>query len=139
VLAVFKGIEVVLYRLLYAVKRQNTYMGALAVGTVMIVALNYGLIPHFGATGAVFAVLCSSAVVNILCAFALRHEISRSLFGSNMMRLFGVLALTVLAVFGLRSLAIGAWEVGIAACVLFPLAALLSGLFPNPRKSPLFA
>ena len=37
------------------------------------------------------------------------------------------------------ALDIGAWEVGIAGCVLFPLAALVSGLFPNPRKSPLFA
>ncbi len=40
---------------------------------------------------------------------------------------------------GKRVLDIGAWEVGIAGCVLFPLAALVSGLFPNPWKSPLFA
>ena len=139
VLAVFKGIEVVLYRLLYAVRRQSMYMGALGVGTVLIVVLNYILIPRFGATGAVFVVLLSSAVVNLLCAFALRREISRSLFGKNIVRLASVLALTVLAVFALRALDIGAWEVAIAACVLFPLAALLSGLFPNPRKSPLFA
>lgn len=139
VLAVFKGVEVVLYRLLYAVKRQNIYMGALAVGTVLIVILNYTLIPRFGAMGAVFVVLLSSAVVNLLCAFALRREISQSLFGKNIVRLASVLALTILAVFGLRALDIGAWEVAIAACVLFPLAALLSGLFPNPRKSPLFA
>ena len=139
VLAVFKGVEVVLYRLLYAVKRQNTYMGALAVGTALIVVLNYTLIPRFGATGAVFVVLLSSAVVNLICAFALRHEISRSLFGSNIVRLASVLVVTILAVLGLRALDIGAWEVAIAGCVLFPLAALSSGLFPNPRKSPLFA
>jgi O-antigen/teichoic acid export membrane protein len=139
VLAVFKGVEVVLYRLLYAVKRQATYMGALVVGTALIVVLNYTLIPRFGATGAVFVVLLSSAVVNLICAFALRHEISRSLFGKNIVRLASVLAVTIFAVFGLRSMDIGAWEVAIAACVLFPLAALLSGLFPNPRKSPLFA
>ena len=139
VLAVFKGVEVVLYRLLYAVNKQNTYLGALAVGTALIVVLNYTLIPRFGATGAVSAVLLSSAVVNLMCAFALREEISRSLFGKNMIRLASVLGVTVLAVFGLKTLQIGAWEVGIAGCVLFPLAALLSGLFPNPRKSPLFA
>jgi O-antigen/teichoic acid export membrane protein len=139
VLAVFKGVEVVLYRLLYAVKRQATYMGALVVGTALIVVLNYTLIPRFGATGAVFVVLLSSAVVNLICAFALRHEISRSLFGKNIVRLASVLALTIFAIFGLRSLDIGAWEVAITACVLFPLAALFSGLFPNPRKSPLFA
>jgi O-antigen/teichoic acid export membrane protein len=139
VLAVFKGVEVVLYRLLYAVKRQGIYMGALTVGTALIVVLNYTLIPHFGATGAVFVVLLSSAVVNLICAFALRHEIAQSLFGKNIVRLATVLAVTVFAVFGLRSLDIGAWEVAIAACVLFPLAALLSGLFPNPRNSPLFA
>jgi O-antigen/teichoic acid export membrane protein len=129
---------VVLYRLLYAVQRQNTYVGALTVGTALIMVLNYALIPRFGATGAVFAVLVSSAVVNLMCAFALRREISQSLFGKNIVRLASVLALTILAVFGLRALEIGAWEVAIAACVLFPLAALLSGLFPNPRKSPLF-
>jgi O-antigen/teichoic acid export membrane protein len=139
VLAVFKGVEVVLYRLLYAVNRQNTYLGALAIGTAMIVALNYTLIPRFGATGAVFAVLSSSAVVNVVCAYALRHEISHSLFGKNVVRLAFVMGLTFLAVLGLRALDIGPWEVGIAGCVLFPLAALVSGLFPNPRKSPLFA
>jgi O-antigen/teichoic acid export membrane protein len=139
VLAVFKGVEVVLYRLLYAVKKQNTYLGALAVGTAMIVLLNYTLIPRYGATGAVCAVLLSSAVVNGVSAFALRHEISHSLFGKNGARLAFVLSVTLVAVFGLRTLDIGAWEVGIAGCVLFPLAALVSGLFPNPWKSPLFA
>jgi O-antigen/teichoic acid export membrane protein len=139
VLAVFKGVEVVLYRLLYAVKRQGAYMAALAVGTGLIVVLNYALIPRFGATGAVFVVLLSSAVVNLICAISLRHEIARSLFVRNFVRLMLVLAMTILAVFGLRALDIGAWHVAITACVLFPLAALLSGLFPNPRKSPLFA
>ncbi|MBS0418469.1 MAG: oligosaccharide flippase family protein [Proteobacteria bacterium] len=139
IVAVFKGVEVVLYRLLYAVRKQNTYLGALAGGTALIVLLNYALIPQFGATGAVFAVLLSSAVVNLACAFALRHEISRSLFGKNVVRLAFVMGLTALAVVGLRTLELGAWQVGIAGCLLFPLAALLSGLLPNPRKSPLFA
>jgi O-antigen/teichoic acid export membrane protein len=139
VLAVFKGVEVVLYRLLYAVRKQNSYLGALAIGTAMIVSLNYTLIPLYGATGAVCAVLVSSAVVNVVCAFALRQEISHSLFGKNVVRLAFVMGVTLVAVFGLRTLDIGAWGVGIAGCVLFPLAALLSGLFPNPRNSPLFA
>ena len=139
VLAVFKGVEVVLYRLLYALRKQNTYLGALAVGTALIVLLNYTLIPRFGATGAVFAVLLSSAVVNLVCASALRQEISSSLFGKNVVRLAFVMGVTLLVVFGLKALELGAWQVGIAGCVLFPLAALLSGLFPNPRKSPLFA
>jgi O-antigen/teichoic acid export membrane protein len=139
VLAVFKGVEVVLYRLLYAVKKQNTYLGALAVGTALIVLLNYTLIPVYGATGAVSAVLLSSAVVNLVCAFSLRHEISHSLFGKNVVRLAFVMGVTLVAVFGLRMLDIGAWRVGIAGCVVFPLAALVSGLFPDPRNSPLFA
>jgi O-antigen/teichoic acid export membrane protein len=139
VLAVFKGVEVVLYRLLYAVKKQNTYLGALAVGTAIIVLLNYTLIPRFGATGAVFAVLMSSAVVNLLCAIALRREISHSVFGQSVVRLAFGMGVTVLAVLALRTLDINAWKVGIVGCVLFPLAALTSGLFPNPRKSPLFA
>jgi O-antigen/teichoic acid export membrane protein len=139
VLAVFKGVEVVLYRLLYAVKKQNTYLRALAVGTAMIVVLNYTLIPRFGAMGAVVAVLMSSAVVNGVCVAALRHEISQSVFGRNALRLAIVMGVTLMAVFVLRVLNINAWEVGIAGCVLFPLAALLSGLFPDPRRSPLFA
>jgi PST family polysaccharide transporter len=139
VLAVLKGVEVVLYRLLYAVKRQGTYMGGLAVGTLMIVVLNYALIPQFGATGAVFVVLLSSAVVNVICAFGLRREISQSLFGMNFARLGFALGMTILGVFILRLMNIGAWEVAIAGCVAFPLLGLLSGLFPNPRRSPLFA
>jgi len=84
-------------------------------------------------------VLLSSAVVNLVCAFALRHEIAHALFGKNVVRLAFVMGVTLLAVFGLKTLELGAWHVAIAGCVLFPLAALLSGLFPNPRKSPLFA
>jgi O-antigen/teichoic acid export membrane protein len=139
VLAVLKGVEVVLYRLLYAVRRQGIYMGALAFGTALIVVLNYTLIPRFGATGAVFVVLLSSAVVNLICAIGLRHEISRALIGSNIARLAIALTLTVLTVSVLRTMDIGAWQVAIAACLMFPLLGLLSGLFPNPRHSPLFA
>jgi O-antigen/teichoic acid export membrane protein len=139
VLAVLKGVEVVLYRLLYAVRRQGVYMSALAVGTALIVVLNYTLIPRFGATGAVFVVLLSSAVVNIICAIGLRREISRALIGSNIAKLAFALALTVLTVSVLRTMDIGAWQVAIAACLMFPLLGLLSGLFPNPRHSPLFA
>jgi O-antigen/teichoic acid export membrane protein len=139
VLAVLKGVEVVLYRLLYALKRQGTYMGALAVGTALIVVLNYTLIPRFGAMGAVFVVLLSSTVVNVICSIGLRREISRSLLGTNFARLALALTLTILTVFVLRTMDIGAWQVAIAACLMFPLVALLSGLFPNPRRSPLFA
>jgi O-antigen/teichoic acid export membrane protein len=138
-LAVLKGVEVVLYRLLYAVRRQGTYMGALAVGTALIIVLNYTLIPRFGATGAVFVVLLSSAVVNVICALGLRREISRAWLGTSIARLAGALTVTVLAVLLLRALDIGAWQVAIAACLVFPLVGLLSGLFPNPRRSPLFA
>jgi O-antigen/teichoic acid export membrane protein len=138
VLAVLKGVEVVLYRLLYAVRRQGTYMGALAVGTALIVVLNYTLIPRFGTMGAVFVVLLSSAVVNIICVIGLRREISRALIGTNIARLAFALALTILTVLLLRVMDIGAWQVAIAACLMFPLVGLLSGLFPNPRHSPLF-
>jgi O-antigen/teichoic acid export membrane protein len=139
VLAVLKGVEVVLYRLLYAVRRQGIYMFALAVGTALIVVLNYTLIPTFGAAGAVFVVLLSSAVVNIICAIGLRREISRALLGTNIARLAFALTLTILTAFVLKTMDIGAWQVAIAACLMFPLAGLLSGLFPNPRHSPLFA
>jgi O-antigen/teichoic acid export membrane protein len=139
VLAVFKGLEVVLYRLLYAVRRQGTYLGGLVVGTCLIVVLNYTLIPEFGATGAVFVVLLSSAVVDVICAIGLRREMARSLLGMNIARLGVALALTIVTVFVLRVLDMGAWQVAIAACLVFPLVGWLSGLFPNPRRSPLFA
>jgi hypothetical protein len=61
------------------------------------------------------------------------------LLGTNIARLAVALAATVLTVFVLRTMDIGAWPVAIAACLIFPLVALLSGLFPNPRRSPLFA
>ena len=138
-LAVLKGVEVVLYRLLYAVRRQATYMGALGVGTALIVVLNYTLIPRFGAAGAVLVVLLSSAVVNLICAIGLRREIARAWLGMSIARLAGALAVTLLAVLLLRALDIGAWQVAIAACLVFPLVGLVSGLFPNRRRSPLFA
>jgi hypothetical protein len=97
------------------------------------------LIPKFGVTGAVFVVLLSSAAVNLICVIGLRHEISQAFIGTNIARLGFALALTVLTVFVMRALDIGAWEVAIAACLMFPLVGLLSGLFPNPRHSPLFA
>jgi O-antigen/teichoic acid export membrane protein len=139
VLALFKGVEVVLYQMLYAIRCQGTYMGGLAIGTVLIVVLNYSLIPQFGRTGAVLVVLLSSAVVDLICAFRLRHEISRALFGRNIARLAFALALTTCTVFLLRTMDFGAWQVAISACLIFPLVGLLSGLFPNPRRSPLFA
>ena len=105
----------------------------------MIVVLNYTLIPQFGTTGAVLVVLLSSAVVNLICAFGLRREVSRALFGVSIARLAFALALTILTIFLLRTMDIGAWQVAIAACLMFPLVGLLSGLFPNPRRSPLFA
>src|SRR6186713_2913978 len=53
VLAVLKGIEIGVYRLMYAAKRQTTYLAALSVGTVLILGLNFWLIPAFGANGAI--------------------------------------------------------------------------------------
>jgi hypothetical protein len=61
------------------------------------------------------------------------------LLGTNIARLAFALTLTILTAFVLKTMDIGAWEVAIAACLMFPLAGLLSGLFPNPRHSPLFA
>ena len=71
--------------------------------------------------------------------FADFPETVRALFGTNIARLAFALALTILTIFLLRTMDIGAWLVAIAACLVFPLVGLLSGLFPNPRRSPLFA
>ena len=53
--AVVKGCEIALYRLLYSVRKQSVYLRSLAVGTVVIAALNVLLIPRSGVVGAIQA------------------------------------------------------------------------------------
>jgi O-antigen/teichoic acid export membrane protein len=139
VLAVVKGMEIGVYRLLYATRHQNTYLAALAVGTVLILSLNFWLIPAFGANGAIAVVVLSTALVNLICITGLKKELPGSLFVFALMRLLLPLACTALVFMALHSLSLNEWIVAIGACLAFPLLGIVSGLLPHPRRSLLLA
>jgi len=139
ILALVKGLEIALYRLLYAVKRQNTYLAALVVGTVLILSLNFWLIPAFGTAGAIAVVVLSTALVDLVCITGLHKELPKSLFVFALARLMLPLACTGLVLLGLRSLGCNAWVVAVGSCLAFPLLGIVCGLLPHPRRSLLLA
>jgi O-antigen/teichoic acid export membrane protein len=138
-LAVVKGMEIGVYRLLYATRRQNTYLAALAVGTALILSLNFWLIPAFGANGAIAVVVLSTALVNLICITGLKKELPGSLFVFALTRLLLPLACTALVFMALHSLGLNEWIAAIGACLAFPLLGIVSGLLPHPRRSLLLA
>lgn len=137
-LALVKGGEVALYRLLYSVRRQGSYLLSLCVGTALMVALNFMLIPRFGMLGAVIAAIASVTAVDCICASALRHEVRPRVLVPLLLRLglalAGCAALTLLAE---ETLGTG-WWIAVVAAVSFPVFGLLAGLLPHPRRSLLF-
>jgi O-antigen/teichoic acid export membrane protein len=135
--SLLKGIEAALYRVLYATKRQTIYAASLFVGTITIVLLNLLLIPRYQLTGAIVAGIISTVVIDSLCASALREWLSVGFFAKTLLRVAGALGVTAVCVAAIGRLAVGHWTVAILACVLFPVCALLFGLIPNPRNSPL--
>jgi O-antigen/teichoic acid export membrane protein len=139
VLAVVKGLEIAVYRLLYATRRQNTYLAALVFGTILIVSLNFWLIPAFGANGAIAVVVLSSALVNLICITGLKKELPGSVFLFSLGRLVLPLACTALVLEGLHSLGLNGWIAAIGACLAFPVLGIASGLLPHPRRSLLLA
>ena len=139
VLAVVKGTEIAVYRLLYATRRQNTYLAALVVGTILIVTLNFWLIPEFGVNGAIGVVVLSTVVVDLICITGLKKEVPGSLFVVSLGRLLLPLAGTALVFMGLYSLGLNEWIVAIGACLAFPVLGIASGLLPHPRRSLLLA
>ena len=139
VLAIVKGMEIAVYRLLYATRRQNTYLAALVFGTILIVSLNFWLIPAFGANGAIAVVVVSTALVDLICITGLKNELPGRLFLFSMGRLLLPLALSGLVFQTLRSLGLNEWIVAIGACLAFPVLGILSRLLPHPRRSLLLA
>ena len=139
VLAVVKGTEIAVCRLLYATRRQNAFLAALVVGTILIVALSFWLIPVFGANGAIGVVVLSTAVVDLICIAGLKKEIPGSVFLFSLGRLLLPLAGTGLVFMGLYSLGLNEWIVAIGACLAFPILGMLSGLLPHPGRSLLWA
>jgi O-antigen/teichoic acid export membrane protein len=139
VLAVTKGLEVGLYRILYATGRQNTYMKILAVGTSLIVGLNLVLIPIWGITGAIAAVVAGNVVVDILAVVSLRSDLRPQLITMALTRLAAPLVATALVFAALEETELNSWVIALAACVTYPLCGVASGLIPHPRRSLLFA
>ena len=139
VLALTKGFEMGLSRLLYATKRQNTYLRALAFGTLLIIVLNIWLIPVFGMTGAVAAVVSSSVLVDVIAVVSLRSELRLGVFVTALARVGLPLAATAMVFALLDATTLNDWYVALIACVAFPVFSLACGLLTNPRRSLLFA
>jgi O-antigen/teichoic acid export membrane protein len=134
-LAIVKGAEVALYRLLYSVRRQAVYFRSLAIGTAMIVALNLVLIPRFGVSGAVQAAVFSTCCVVSICAAGLAQFVRWRVFIELLARLAVALALTWGVSILAAALGVVPWLSAVVGCCLFPGAAAWCGLVPNPRRS----
>ena len=136
--AVMKGWEVALYRLLYVTHRQAFYLGSLLIGTILIVFLNFHLIPTYGILGAIIAATASILAVDVICAGGVVRQLGATFLLLSLLRLVVALASTAAAVIGAqRILHTGPWTTAAVGCVLFPLLGDLCGLLPNPRHSPL--
>jgi O-antigen/teichoic acid export membrane protein len=138
-LALTKGLEIGLARLLYATHQQNAYLRALAFGTVSIIALNLCLIPSFGMTGAIAGVVLSNVLVNLMAIARLRSDFHPIFFARVLVRLAVPLAATVLVFAALDATALNDWFAALIACGVFPVFSLACGLMPHPRRGPLFA
>ncbi len=134
--AALKAWEVAFYRLLYAVRRQLFYCGSLLVGTVLIVILNFQLIPRHGILGAIGAAIASILVVDLICAYGLLRQLGGAFLTSVAARLALALAITAAAVAAAHKFAsIGPLATALLACGLFPLLGVLLGMVPHPRRS----
>jgi O-antigen/teichoic acid export membrane protein len=136
--ALLKGWEVAFYRLLYAVHRQSYYFGSLVVGTVLIVLLNWELIPTHGILGAILAAIICITGVDLICAVGLLRQLRPEFLVSVTARLAAAMGLTA-AILALaqRMAGTGQWSSAIIACTLYPVLGMLFGLLPHPRRSPL--
>jgi O-antigen/teichoic acid export membrane protein len=138
-LAITKGLEIAVYRMLYATRMQTTYLIALMVGTLLIVALNWWLIPVLGAKGAITAIVVSTAIVDGVAIARLRSEIHLSVFALALARLALPLACTAVVFMSLRATGLNEWCVAVGACLAYPVLGWACGLMPHPRRSLLFA
>jgi hypothetical protein len=101
------------------------------------VALNLMLIPLFQVRGAVFAWIATMALFNVVYARALRSCVAPRLLLSG----FGAYGVAVGCGLGAgllcASLPLSAWVPGVAALVVFLIAALATGLV-NPTTAAAF-
>lgn len=137
-LAVVKGCEVALYRLLYSVHWQSVYFRSLAIGTVVIAALNVLLVPTLGVVGAITATVLSTVCVVSVNAAGLARRVGWRVFGGLLARLAAALALTWALVAAAGALGAAQWLGAVLGCCLFPAIAAMIGLVPYPSRSTLF-
>jgi O-antigen/teichoic acid export membrane protein len=137
-LAIIKGAEVALYRLLYCIHRPAVYLRSLIIGTVAITALNVVLVPRIGVVGAIQAAVVSTCAVVVFCARGMGTHLRGGVLVGLVSRLVFALALT----WGLAQTAayLGAlpWLQAALGCAAYPALAAAAGLVPYPGRSPLF-
>lgn len=138
-LALVKGGELALYRLLYSLHRQTLYVRCLFIGTIVIAVLNIVLIPRLGILGAVLAAITSSLVVDVLCVYALRSRLRASLFVGAALRTLLALAVTALVFSYAGRLGASPWLNALLACTVAPVSCAMLGLLPHRRTSPLLS
>jgi O-antigen/teichoic acid export membrane protein len=133
--ALMKGGEATFYRLLYAARRQTLYCLTLLVGTILIVTLNFELIPAYGLVGALGAAIVSTAVIDTLAGSGLARQIGTGALLGCALRLIAAVAFTIGCCWGAQRLGLPEHTAQIAACAVYPLIGLLLGLVPHPRHS----
>ena len=137
-LALAKGAETTLCRLLYSTGRQADYVRNLAASTVLIVILNLILIPRFGLLGAVCSAVASTTFVAACCVYSLRRHLSVGVMLLAALRTAAALGVTALTASLADLLDLSDWAQAGLALAVFPLAALLVGLFPDLGRGSLF-
>jgi O-antigen/teichoic acid export membrane protein len=138
-LALAKGGEIALYRLLYSLHGQTLYVRCLFIGTIVIAVLNILLIPRLGILGAVLAAVASSLVVDVLCVYALRSRLRSSLFVGAALRTALALAITALVFDYAGRLGASPWLNATLACGIAPVCCAVLGLVPRRSTSPLLS
>lgn len=136
-LALLKGGEGTIYRVVYAVRRPSLYFVAMLAGTVLTIALNIALIPRLGLPGAVIAAMASVALVTGVCAARLRRSLTPRVLAGAAMRLAAALAATGAVLVAVERLRAPSWLSALAACGIYPVFGLLAGLLPHPARSRL--
>jgi O-antigen/teichoic acid export membrane protein len=138
-LALVKGGEVALYRLLYSVHRQSVYFRSLAAGTVVIACLNVLLVPAIGLVGAIQATVLSTSCVVLINAAGLSRHLPWREFAGILGRLVATLAVTWALVKVAAFAGAAPWMSAVLGCCAFPAVAAITGLMPNPARTTLFA
>lgn len=135
--ALTKGFEATFYRLLYSAHRQTLYFMCLLLGILLVVGLNFALIPAVGLKGALCAAIVGTIAIDSLAITGLLRYLGGRFLVMSLARLGAALAVTATLVAILRKLEGNPWTAALAACGAFPLLAAAFGLVPNPRRSQL--